>query len=226
MKTSMKRWIPLAVLLALMTLSYCLGLSQWLSLDTLKTYQLELKSAYQAHPALFTLAYILVYILVVTLSIPGAALLTLCGGFLIPQPFALLATVVGATLGASFLFLIARSSFSPFSKRKLGPFLTKMKQGFQEDAAHYLLFLRLVPLFPFWAVNLAPALLQVRLSTFIWTTFLGIIPGSFLYTQAGAGLGSLIDTPTDVFNPQIRWALFALGLVALFPIIYRKKNTP
>jgi uncharacterized membrane protein YdjX (TVP38/TMEM64 family) len=135
--------------------------------------------------------------------------------------------VTGATIGASFLFLAARSAIGDSLKRKAGPLLKKMESGFQENAWSYLLFLRLVPLFPFWLVNLAPAFFGGSFTTYFWTTFVGIIPGAYVFTQAGAGLSMIFESGdsfsfSTIFNTQIKMALVALGLFALLPALLKK----
>ena len=162
----------------------------------------------------------LVYAAVVALSVPGAAIMTLAGGFLFGIVLGASLTVIGATLGATLLFLIARSAAGDFLRQRAGPFLARMSDGFSKDAFNYLLFLRLVPAFPFWAVNLAPALLGMRLAPFVIATALGIIPGTVVYTAFGASLGHVFDAGGQVdlktvFSPTLIAALIGLGLLAL-----------
>jgi uncharacterized membrane protein YdjX (TVP38/TMEM64 family) len=125
------------------------------------------------------------------------------------------------------LFLVARSAIGDALRKRAGPFLTRMEEGFRRDAFNYLLFLRLVPAFPFWAVNLAPALLGMRLAPFVAATMIGIIPGTMVYTAFGAGLGQIFDAGAevnlkDVFSPTLIAALIGLGLLALLPIAVRR----
>jgi uncharacterized membrane protein YdjX (TVP38/TMEM64 family) len=136
-------------------------------------------------------------------------------------------TVIGATIGATVLFLIAKTAIGDILRAKAGPWLQKMEAGFQENALSYLLILRLVPLFPFFVVNLAPAFLGVAVSTYVIGTFIGIIPGTFAYASAGAGLGSIFDagkelTVDNVLTPEIRIAMVALIGLALIPVVYKK----
>ena len=161
------------------------------------------------------------------LSLPGGAILSLFGGFLFPQPFSTIYVVIGATIGAALIFLAARSALGEILYKKAGNIFNKMEKGFQENAISYLFFLRLVPIFPFWIVNLAAAFFRVSFWTYLWTTFLGIAPGSFVFTQAGAGLSAIFETGqtfslSTIFNMQIRIALIALGIFALIPILIKK----
>src|SRR5262249_807577 len=139
-----------------------------------------------ANYALAALTYMAIYALVIALSVPGGALMTVAGGFLFGQLWGTALVVVAATVGATVVFLIARYALGAPLRRKAGPFLQRMEAGFQANALSYLLVLRLVPAFPFWAVNLAPALLGVPLSTYIVGTALGIIPGTFVFASFGA----------------------------------------
>jgi uncharacterized membrane protein YdjX (TVP38/TMEM64 family) len=182
----------------------------------------------------------------VTLSLPGGAVLTIAGGFLFGWFLGGVASIVGATIGACAVFLIARSSLGDFLAARAVPWLSRFRQGFQEDAFSYLLFLRLVPIFPFWLVNLAPGLLGVSFATYVATTILGIIPGTFAYSLAGNGLDSLIEAqqamhqsclakmgpggqescpyaldPGALLTPELIAGLVALGLVTLVPVMVK-----
>lgn len=222
-----KRFILLAIILALLAALYFFGAFDLISYEKLKENRDFLKSLVHAHPYLAPFIYIAAYAVATALSIPGGTLLSVFGGFLFPQPFSTLFVVIGATIGATMVFLIAQTALGKFFKSKASDRLKKMRAGFQKNAASYLLFLRLVPLFPFWLVNLAPALFGVSLSTFIWTTAVGIIPGSFVLTQAGVGLDTIFAsgeafTLDTIFNLQIKIALAALGIFALVPVLIKK----
>ena len=128
----------------------------------------------------------------VALSLPGGLILTATGGLLFGWLVGGLAAVVGATIGATILFLIARTALGEALSERAGAWLAKLREGFKEDALSYLLFLRLVPAFPFWFVNIAPAILGVPLRTYVIGTFFGIIPATFAFASAGAGLDSVI----------------------------------
>ena len=219
--------LPLLILLIIMTTVYLTGFHEMISYESLKENRDTLKLYVSNHPYIAAAAYIFIYATSTALSIPGGAILSIFGGFLFPQPFSTLFVLVGATTGATSIFLIAQTAFGDSLKKNAGKRLQKMQTGFQNNAASYLLFLRLVPLFPFWLVNLAPAFFGVSLFTFIWTTFIGIIPGSFVYTQAGVGLDAIFETGEtfsvdSLFNNQMKIALFALGIFSLFPIVIKK----
>ncbi len=223
----MKKWIPLLIIVVLMLTAYFSGLTEYLTFDNIKENREKLLGYIAHYPILTPLLFILIYIVATTLSIPGGAILSLIGGFLFGVPLSTLYVTVGATFGATFIFLAARTAFGDLLKKKAGPFLSKMEGGFQKNATSYLLFLRFIPLFPFWLVNLAPAFFNVKTRTYIWTTFVGIIPGAYVYTQAGSGLGAIFDQGKEfsiksVLNIEIRIALILLALFALIPIFVRR----
>lgn len=223
----MKKYLPLITLLVIMTIAYLSGIHELLTYESLKEHRDTLKQYVHSYPYFAPILYITAYTLSTALSIPGGAILSIFGGFLFPQPYSTLFVVIGATIGATMIFLIAKTAFGETLKEKAGEKLQKMQSGFQENAASYLLFLRLVPLFPFWLVNLAPAFFGVALFTFIWTTFIGIIPGAFVFTQAGVGLDAIFESGESfsidtIFNNQIKIALVALGIFALLPVVIKR----
>lgn len=227
MKTFLKKYGPILIIVTLMAVGYFSGFFQSLDYETLRYHHVELTEYVNDSPIMTPFMFIGVYAFATALSIPGGLILSLLGGFLFKQPWAMLYVLVGATLGATLLFLAARTAVGGLLKKKAGPRLAKMEEGFNKNPASYLLFLRFVPLFPFWLVNLAPAFFNVRLSTFIWTTLVGIAPGAFVFTQAGRGLGVIFETNASfslgtIFNLQMRIALICLGIFALIPIVIRK----
>ena len=241
---SVKRLLPLAVLLLVMGVVIQQEWYRYISFAQIANNQAELEAFVAGYHLLALLTYMALYIAVVALSLPGGALLSITGGFLFGLLPGGLATVVAATIGASIIFLIAKTSLGEPLAARAGPWLEKLSQGFRENALNYLLFLRLVPAFPFWLVNLAPAVLGVRLRTYIIGTFFGIIPGTFAFTFLGVGLQSIIDqqrneheaclrsqpetacvfdfSPADLVTTEMLLAFTALGVVALIPIALRK----
>ncbi len=222
-----KRWIPLFIIIVLMLTFYFSGLTKYFSFETLKDYKETLLNLVSDHWFLTPFLFILLYIVITALSLPIGIFLSLLSGFLFPQPFCTIYVVIGATIGASIIFLVAKTAARDFLQKKAGPKLKKMEREFRENGVNYLLFLRLVPLFPFWLVNIAPAFFNISLITYIWTTMVGIAPGSFVYAQAGRGLGAILDSGNTfsigaVFNWQLRIALIALGIFVLVPVIVKK----
>lgn len=222
-----KRALPLAVLAILIGLAFAFRIDKYLTLHALRDNRAALLEFVEANGLLAAGAFMLAYAAVVTLSVPGAAIMTLAGGFLFGVPLGATLTVIGATVGATLLFLIARTAAGDYLRKRAGPFLSRMSEGFNKDAFSYLLFLRLVPAFPFFAVNLAPALLGMRLAPFVVATALGIIPGTVVYSAFGASLGQVFDAGGDVdlksvFSPTLIAALVGLGLLALLPVVLKR----
>ncbi|MCB1072710.1 MAG: TVP38/TMEM64 family protein [Chlamydiia bacterium] len=223
----MKKWIPLIIIIILMLIVYFSGVTKYLTFETIKENRQLILSYIDQYPLLMPFLFTLIYVVMTALSLPGGALLSILGGFIFGVPLSTIYVVVGATIGATIIFSAARTAMGDLLKRKAGPFLLKMETGFQKNAASYLLFLRLIPLFPFWLVNIAPAFFNVKTRTYLWTTFLGIIPGAYVFTQAGNGLGAIFDSGKEfsvetVFNIEIKIALIVLALFALIPIFVKR----
>jgi uncharacterized membrane protein YdjX (TVP38/TMEM64 family) len=224
---NLRRLAPLIVLAVLIAVAFAFRLDRYLTLEVLKDHRALLLAFVEAHAFAAAIGFVFAYAGVVALSLPGATIMTLAGGFLFGVPLGATLTVIGATAGATLLFVIARSAFGDLLRQRAGPFLARMAEGFRKDAFSYLLFLRLVPAFPFWAVNLAPALLDMRLAPYVAATALGIIPGTTVYTAFGASLGQVFDAGDevrlkDVFSPTLIAALVGLGLLSLLPIALRR----
>lgn len=224
---SAARLAPLLALLAGLGLVFAFGLHDYLSCSTLRDNRLWLLDWVAGHRLLAVLAFMALYTAAVALSVPGGAVLTVAGGFLFGILPATAMVVVAATAGASLLFLAARSALGDLLRTRAGPWLRKLEKGFADNALSYLLVLRLVPLFPFFVVNLVPAFLNVSLRTYVIGTFLGIIPGTFVFASVGAGLGSIFDAGGEcsldgVLTPQVLLALAGLALLALIPVAYKR----
>ncbi|HZW61686.1 MAG TPA: TVP38/TMEM64 family protein [Candidatus Babeliales bacterium] len=222
----LKRWLPLIFLMAILFLFFLFHLNRYISFESLKTHREELLRWTNQHYVLTVSIYILLYIIAVAISIPGAVFFTLAGGFLFGTWLAALYAIIGATIGATILFLAVRLALSNWITKKSGRFLQQMEKGFRENAFYYLLTLRLIPLFPFWLVNVIPALLDVRLLTFITATALGIIPGALVYASLGNGLGKLFETNQSpnlniILQPAILLPLLGLAILSLLPVLYQ-----
>lgn len=225
--SAFKRFLPLIVLLAGLGAFFALGLDRYVTLDTLRDNRQTLAAWVAENWALAAFVYVLAYIVMVAFSLPGALVATLTGGFLFGTVFGGLLTVIGATIGATAIFLAARTALGDTLREKAGPKLRKLEEGFGKNAFSYMLVLRLVPIFPFFLVNLAPAFLGVKLRTYVAATFLGIIPGTFVFASLGNGLGAVFDAGSDpdlglIFKPEILGPILALAVLALVPVIYRR----
>lgn len=222
-----RRLAPLAVLAAIVAGAYGLGLHEHLTLDTLAREHERLSAFVAQNFALAAAAYILLYIVVVTASLPGGAMMTVTGGFLFGTLFGTAFAVTGATIGATAIFLIARTALGDVLREKAGGAVARMAEGFRRDAFNYLLFLRLVPAFPFFVINLAPAFLGVKTRTYVAATALGIVPGTFVFASVGAGFGSVLAQGGEislagVLTPQVVTALAGLAVLALIPVVVKK----
>jgi uncharacterized membrane protein YdjX (TVP38/TMEM64 family) len=238
--TAAKRWLPVAVIICLMAVAYGLGVHERISLQSIAAHREELRHFIASNWFQALVIYVLVYACAVALSIPGATLLTIVGGLLFGWLAGAIAAILAATAGATLIFLAAKTSLEEALTRKAGGLVNKIQEGFARDAFNYLLFLRLTPVFPFWLVNIAAALAQVRLRTFVGATLLGITPATFAFSFAGSGLDSIIEVQKAAYDaclargdaspctfdlqasrlvtPQILVVLGALGFVALLPI--------
>lgn len=212
--------IALVVGLAIGAFFY-FDLGRFLSLDALKDNRDRLLAFTEANYASAVGLFIIAYAAVTGLSLPGAAILTLAGGFLFGSLFGTLFVNLGATTGATLAFLTARYLLRDTVERKFGKWLGPFQEGFAKNAFSYLMTLRLIPLFPFFVVNLVSGLTRVNVGTYVAATALGIIPGSFVYAYAGRQLGT-INSLKEIASPNVIAAFVLLGLLALVPILYKK----
>ena len=172
------------------------------------------------------LAFILAYAGFVALSVPGAALLTITGGFLFGPWLGTTYAVIGATLGATVVFLAARVGLAGLIARA-GPWIRRFEAGFRDNALNYLLVLRLIPIFPFWLVNLVAGAVGLRLSVYLLGTFIGIIPVTFIYASLGNGFGTLVEEGRHpdlaiLFHPSVFLPILGLAALALLPVVYKR----
>jgi uncharacterized membrane protein YdjX (TVP38/TMEM64 family) len=228
--TSWQKLLPLAAIAAGLAAFFGLGLHKYLTFDQLRQHRGELTVFVAGMPVKAVLLFILAYAAATALSVPGGIVLTLTGGFLFGIWEGTAAVVVGATIGATALFLAARFLLADLLRAKAGPWLAKMEAGFKQDALSYLLVLRLIPGFPFFVVNLVPAFLGVPLRSFVIATFFGIIPGTFVFASIGAGLGSIFDSMQEfslkgALTPQVITALVGLAALSLIPVVYKRLRT-
>ncbi len=224
----LKRLLPPALLLAGLGLFFAFDLDRYIHLSALAGHKAQLATWVDAHVLLAPLLYILLYIAVVAFSLPGGLVMTVAGGLLFGALFGGFYAVAGATLGATALFLIAKTSLGDYLLARAGDGLKKMQAGFADNALSYMFVLRLVPLFPFFLVNLVPAFLGVPLRTYVVATFFGIMPATFVFALAGAGLGNVLEQGDDVslagvMTPEVMAALVGLALLALIPVIYKRR---
>lgn len=233
LKKTLFRWLPLIVIVLFLFLSMYLRLDRYLSYSHLQSSYQSMISWTESHYLTSVLLFMGCYILAVTLSFPGAVFITLAGGLLFGLVLGTLYVVISATLGATLVFYAVKSSLGHWMAQQTKSWTKKMQDGFNENAFSYLMILRLIPLFPFWVVNIVPALLNVDARTYIIATFLGIIPGSFVYISIGNGLSHLLEMNQQpdlsiIFSWPILLPLIGLALLSLLPLIYKKlkKSSP
>jgi uncharacterized membrane protein YdjX (TVP38/TMEM64 family) len=224
---SFQRLIPLFVLVAGLVAFFAFDLNQYVTLDALKTHREGLQQWVSEQGAAAYLVFALVYVVAVALSVPGGAILTIAAGFLFGPYLATIIVVIGATIGATILFLAARYALAGFLRQKAGNAMQRMEAGFNENPMSYMLILRLVPLFPFWLVNLVPAFLGVSIRTYFIGTLIGIIPGTFVFALVGDGAGAVLDAGGDlnlgiIFEPRFLAPIIGLAVLASIPVVYKR----
>lgn len=221
-----RRLLPLGAILIVLATVWLSGLHRYLSLETLRDQQDTLRTFVSQNLVIAVMIYIAVYAAATLSMMPGALWITISGGFLFGLWGGSAATIVGATLGASLLFLAAKSSVGGALRERAGPFLQKLEKGFQEDAVSYMFALRFLPVVPFPVANIAPALFGAKFRDYVFTTALGIVPGVVAYTWIGAGLGATFaagDEPDfAAIARNLIPAVIALGVVSLLPVAYKK----
>jgi uncharacterized membrane protein YdjX (TVP38/TMEM64 family) len=224
---SWRRLLPVAILLLGLALFLLLDCKRFVSFEMLSRHHVALAAWVAQNPLPASLLYLAVYALVVAFSLPVAALLTPIGGFLFGVWLGAGLSVIGATLGSIVLFLAARSALHDAFHRKAGATLARLEAGFRRDSFSYLLFLRLVPVFPFWLVNIVPALLGMRLDRYVLATLIGIVPAAVVYSSVGDGLGKVLKRGEHpnlgiIFEWHVLLPLLGLAALSLVPVVYSR----
>ncbi|SEO98549.1 Uncharacterized membrane protein YdjX, TVP38/TMEM64 family, SNARE-associated domain [Rhodospirillales bacterium URHD0017] len=220
-----RRLAPAAILLLGLALFLLFGLERYFSFEMLSRHHAALAAWVADNFMLAVVLFVLAYALVVAFSLPIAIIITPLGGFLFGVWLGAILSVVGATLGSVAVFLAARTAFYDLFHARAGAALARFEDGFRRDSFSYLLFLRLVPIFPFWLVNIVPALLGMKLGPYTVATLIGIIPAAFVYASVGASFGALFErgeAPDFAIIFEWRFLLPLLGLaaLALVPVLY------
>jgi len=234
-----RRFLPLAVIVVLIAVVLQSGLAGLVNFDEIARRYADMTQWVDANPLLAFASTLVIYAAATSVSFPLAWLLTVAAGLLLGWAEGAAAVVLGATLGACTLFWATRLALADFFRARAGNILNKMADGFREDATSYLLFLRLAPVFPFTLVNVVPAILGVRFTTYAWTTLIGIIPGTIAYAFAGEGLRSIVGdraaacaanvapcgeplAARDLVTTEIIIAFALLSLVSLLPVLLKR----
>jgi uncharacterized membrane protein YdjX (TVP38/TMEM64 family) len=214
----MKKLILLGVVLLAIGAFFFFDAGQWLTLDQLKAQQASLESYRADNPILVALLYMLTYIVVTALSLPGAALMTLTGGAVFGVFWGTIFANISATIGATCAFLIARFVLGNWVQEKFGDRIEPINKGIEQDGGFYLFSLRLVPVFPFFIINVVMGLTKIKTLTFFWVSQIGMLAGAAVYANAGTQLAK-IDSLSGIASPGL---LISFALLGVFPIIARK----
>jgi uncharacterized membrane protein YdjX (TVP38/TMEM64 family) len=214
-----KSILIIAVLVLLVLFIRLSGLTDYLTFENLKLHRQALSDHVQAHHSLSWVLFVVIYVVVAALSIPGAAVLTLAGGFLFGTVTTIILANAGATIGAVCAFFVTRHIIGNWVHRRYESQLQSFNKEFAGNGAYYLLFLRLIPIFPFFLINMFAGLTKIPLRTFLWTTSLGIVPGDAVYAFAGSQLGT-INSIEGIFSRNILIAFALLGFFTLIPAGY------
>jgi uncharacterized membrane protein YdjX (TVP38/TMEM64 family) len=221
-----KRFLPLGVIVAALTAFLGFGLQRYFTFDSLAANQEVIKNYASANLLTSMLGIIVVYAAVTAISFPGASIMTLLAGFILGTLYGGISVVIGATIGATIIFLAGRSAAGDLLAKRGGNAIAKLEAGFTKNALSYLFVLRLVPLFPFWLVNLAAAAFRVPTQVYVFATFFGIIPGTLVFASVGAGLSSITES-SDIgievlHQPAVILPIIGLAVLSLVPIIFKR----
>ncbi len=226
--SSLKRFAPLMLIALVLAAFFALGGPKYFNIETLRDNREVLAGFVEGNFALSIVGFIALYAVLVGISFPGASILSLFGGFLFGTFVGASAIVVGATIGATLIFLAARYAVGDSLRAKAGPYMAKFEDGLKQNELSYMFILRLVPAFPFFIVNIVPALFDVKMRNYIIATFFGIIPGSLVYASVGAGVGTVFEQGGEVnlsglmLQPKVILPIVGLIALSLLPIAYKK----
>lgn len=224
-----RRFWPLVLILALVLIALASGAPRYLSFSALAARQRALGAFVHAHPALAFLSYAALYVTVVALSLPASGVMTVTGGVLFGPFLGAAAAAVAASLGATILFLAVRYALAPALAARAGVWMEKLREPLKRDGFNYLLVLRLVPIIPFWLVNLAPALVGMGLLPYVAATVIGVVPASVVFAGLGAGLSDVLAAGRHpdlglLLSPHVLLPLLGLALLALLPVLWRHRR--
>jgi len=225
-----RRFLPVAVIAAGVVAYFAFGLHRYVSFEMVRAHRVELVTWVAEHRLLAMAMYFVGYVLIIAFSLPIGALGTLLGGFLFGIVLGTALSVTAATIGATLVFLAARGAFADMLRKRVGGRLSRMEEGLKRHAFSYMLFLRFVPIFPFWLLNIVPAFFPITTRTFATTTFLGIIPGTAVYASIGAGLDKVFDQGRSpdlgmLRDPNLYLPLLALAALSLVPVVWSRLRT-
>lgn len=214
----MNKTLLVLLIAAAVALFFGLGLDRYLTLHALKESQSQFAAMLAQSPWLTTLEVFAIYVTVVALSLPGATIMSLAIGALFGFWYGTLLVSFASTIGATFAFMVSRYMLRDIVQQRFGDRLKRVNEGMAKDGALYLFMLRLMPIFPFFLINLLMGLAQIRTATFFWVSQLGMLPGTLVYINAGTQLGR-IDSVSDILSPAV---LLSFTLLGIFPLAAKK----
>ena len=212
------KWLLVGAMVVAIVAFFALGLGDYLTLSALQAGRMRLVGLVEANPVLASVGFFAIYVAVTGLSLPGAAVMTLAAGAIFGLWWGLVLVSFASTLGATLAFLVARTLLRNWVATRFGTRVAAIDAGFERDGAFYLFSLRMVPVVPFFVVNLLMGLTPIRAGTFYWVSQVGMLAGTFVYVFAGTQLAS-VETLGDVMSPGL---IVALSLLGLFPLVARK----
>lgn len=224
---NIKRFLPFIIIALAFVIVRVSGIADYLSFEEMANGRADLIALRDELSLWGPLLLIAIYALLAAVAMPGMAIVTIAAGFLFGTWVGGISVLIGATFGATLLFLATRTALRPLLAQKAGPWLTKVNEEVARGEISYMLTIRLLPVIPFWIANLAPGFVQIRLRTFIWTSFFGMAPGTFVYASLGSGVGSIMDKGEVpqlsglMLQPNILLPLIGLIALSLMPVIYR-----
>jgi uncharacterized membrane protein YdjX (TVP38/TMEM64 family) len=225
-KKPWQRLLPIGVIALALIAFYAFGLQEFIALESLRKNQSLVQAYADSHRYISMLLTIVIYASLTAISFPGAAILTLLSGFVLGTLYGGISVVIGATIGATIIFLAGRSAAGDIIARKGGEKMARLEAGFAKNSLSYLFILRLVPLFPFWLVNLAASAFRVPLKNYVIATFFGIMPGTFVYSSVGAGFSSITESADVGFDTlgraEILLPIAGLVALSLLPVFIKK----
>jgi len=215
---TIKKIIIVIVILSLIVAFKVFDLGQYLSFSYLKESRDILIALYEEHTAIVIAAYFIIYVLTTSLSLPGASPLTIVGGAIMGFWVATLVVSFASTIGATLACFFSRFLLRDWVQNKIGERIKKVNEGIEKEGSFYLFTLRLIPLFPFWMINLAMGLTKMPLKRYYWVSQIGMLPGTMVYVNAGKELGK-IDSPSGILSPSL---IISFALIGIFPIVVKK----
>ncbi len=227
-KSLTRRLLPLGIIAIALSAFFALGGPDYVNLESLKANREFLAGFVADHFWLTLLGFTALYATLVAISFPGAGFLSIFGGFLFGTFTAVFGIVIGATIGACIIFLVARNAIGGNLAERMGPYMQKFEAGLKNNELSYLFILRLVPIFPFFVVNVVPALFNVKFRNYALSTMLGIIPGSLVYASIGDGASAIFEQGGDLklsgvmTEPRVLFPIIGLACLAMIPVLYNK----